>query len=50
MSIFKDDLQTSPHNNGMGISAEFSKFSGWGEKRQNCDKIICLILSEPIGY
>ena len=36
--IFKDGLKTSPNNNSMGVSAEFSKFPEvWEEKKQNCD-------------
>ena len=33
LKIFKDNLKTSPNNNSLGVSAEFSKFLG-GEKRQ----------------
>ena len=49
--VFRDGLKTSPNNNSMGVSAEFSKFPvGWREKKQNMtlrlgDLIICLIMS-----
>ena len=33
LKIFKDNLKTSPNNNSIGVSAEFSKFLE-GEKRQ----------------
>ena len=36
--IFNDGLKTSPNNDSVGVSAEFSKFPmGRGKKRQNCD-------------
>ena len=35
--MFQDDLKTSPNNYCIGVSAEFFKFLGRGEKKPNYD-------------
>ena len=48
--IFKDGLKTSPNNNSVDVSVEFSKFLGARRRRGKTvtlrfgDAIICLII------
>ena len=55
LKIFKDNLKTSPNNNSIGVSVEFSKFLG-GREEASCasmttvtfcfdDVIACVIMS-----